>query len=106
MASFNDKSTVKKIAERYAELLKEEIDVQCVYLFGSYVKGTNTKDSDIDILVVSDSFGDDVIEDRVKLMKIRRKVDYRIEPHPLRSSEFDLSNPFVREVLNTSIRIM
>jgi predicted nucleotidyltransferase len=106
MASFNDKSTVKKIAERYAELLKEEIDVQRVYLFGSYVKGTNTKDSDIDILVVSDSFGDDVIEDRVKLMKIRRKVDYRIEPHPLRSSEFDLSNPFVREVLNTSIRIM
>ncbi|HHU50194.1 MAG: nucleotidyltransferase domain-containing protein [Caldicoprobacterales bacterium] len=106
MASFNDKSTVKKIAERYAELLKEEIDVQSVYLFGSYVKGTNTKDSDIDILVVSDSFGDDVIEDRVKLMKIRRKVDYRIEPHPLRSSEFDLSNPFVREVLNTSIRIM
>ena len=106
MASFNDKSTIKKIAERYAVLLKEEIDVQSVYLFGSYVKGTNTKDSDIDILVVSDSFGDDVIEDRVKLMKIRRKVDYRIEPHPLRSSEFDLSNPFVREVLNTSIRIM
>lgn len=106
MASFTDREKIKEIAIRYAELLKDELDIKRVYLAGSYAKGTNTKDSDIDIIIVSDSFTGDLIEDTLKLMKIRRGLDNRIEPHPFTSFEFNPSNPFIEEILNTSIRIM
>ncbi|NLJ40052.1 MAG: nucleotidyltransferase domain-containing protein [Clostridiales bacterium] len=106
MVAFTNRERIKEIAAKYAELLKRELDIESVYLAGSYAKGTNTEDSDIDIIVVSDSFSGDLIKDMLKLMKIRRELDYRIEPHPFTKSEFNPSNPFVEEILNTSIRIM
>ena len=32
-------------------------------------------------------------------MRLRRKIDSRIEPHPFREKDFDLSNPLVNEIL-------
>ncbi len=32
-------------------------------------------------------------------MRLRRKIDSRIEPHPFRKSEFEISNPIVSEIL-------
>jgi hypothetical protein len=32
-------------------------------------------------------------------MRLRRKIDSRIEPHPFRESEFELSNPIVYEII-------
>lgn len=106
MASFNDIETIKSIAERFALLLKDEMNIDSVYLHGSAVNGGSTKDSDIDIAVISNDFTGDRVEDIFKLMKIRRKVDNRIEPHPFRGSEFDCSNPFVKEILTKGIKIM
>ena len=37
---------------------------------------------------------DSRLDKQVKLMKLTRKVDSRIEPHPFREKEFELSNPF------------
>jgi len=31
--------------------------------------------------------------------RIRRKIDSRIEPHPFRESEFEITNPIVSEIL-------
>jgi len=106
MASFYDMETIKQIASQFAELVKSEMNIKSVYLYGSVVKGANTEDSDIDIAVVGDDFSGDLIEDTFKLMKIRRKVDNRIEPHPFKSTEFDKANPFVAEILATGIKIM
>lgn len=106
MASFNDIETVKLIAERFAELLKNEMKINSVYLYGSVVNECSTKGSDIDIAVISNDFTGDCVDDIFRLMKIRRKVDNRIEPHPFKSSEFDSSNPFVKEILTKGIRIM
>lgn len=106
MASFDDRKRIEEIAKRYAELLRKEININSIFLYGSYAKGTDRVDSDIDIAVVGNDFTGDIIEDTLKLMKIRRKVDLRIEPHPFKSSEFNASNPFVREILSTGIRIM
>jgi len=33
-------------------------------------------------------------------MKLTRNVDTRIEPHPFREKEFEISNPFVQEIVN------
>ncbi|KJS23385.1 MAG: nucleotidyltransferase [Clostridiaceae bacterium BRH_c20a] len=106
MASFYDTETIKLIASQFAELVRSEMNIKSVYLYGSVVKGTNTEDSDIDIAVIGDDFSGDPVEDTLKLMKIRRKVDNRIEPHPFKSSEFNKTNPFVAEIITTGIKIM
>ena len=105
MASFIN-STIENIVKKYAELVKQELNVSSIYLYGSYAKGTYSEDSDIDIAVIGENFIGDPIEDTLKLMRIRRKVDNRIEPHPFKSSDFDLTNPYVQEILRTGIKIM
>lgn len=85
--------------------MKEQINIKNIYLYGSYAKNTFTKDSDIDIAVVGDDFSGDTIEDTLLLMKMRRKVDYRIEPRPFKTDDFNSSNPFVNEI-KKGIKIM
>lgn len=106
MASFVNNIKVEDIVKTYAELVMKEIKVSSIYLYGSYAKGTYSEDSDIDIAVIGDDFIGDPIEDTLQLMRIRRKVDNRIEPHPFKSSDFDLTNPYVQEILRTGIKIM
>ncbi|MCX7884916.1 MAG: nucleotidyltransferase domain-containing protein [Caloramator sp.] len=106
MASFDDRNRIEEIVKKYAELLKCEMNIRDVYLYGSYVKGNYTEDSDIDIAVVGDDFSDDIIENTLKLMKLRRKIDNRIEPHPFNSKDFNISNPFVKDIIETGIKIM
>lgn len=83
MASKYTHKIIINIARDFTELVIKELDVINVYLYGSYVKGTYTEDSDIDIAVVSNSFIGDPVEDTMKLMRIRRKVD--IELNHMRS---------------------
>lgn len=106
MASFNTRERIEEIARKYGKLVKEELDVKNIYLYGSYAKGTYTSDSDIDIAVVGDDFTGDPIEDTLMLMKIRRKIDNRIEPRPFKTCYFNSSNPFVKEIIETGIMIM
>ena len=82
MASFETRERIEKIAKDFGRLVQEELDVKYIYLYGSYVKGTQTEDSDIDIAVVGDDFSGDPIADTLILMRIRRKIDKRIEPRP------------------------
>ncbi|MGI6307231.1 MAG: nucleotidyltransferase domain-containing protein [Dethiobacteria bacterium] len=100
MASRSVGEEITAIAKKYADLVKKEMNVDAVYLFGSFVNGNHDQDSDIDIAVITDDFSGDIIEDTLKLMRIRRKVDIRIEPHPLRKN-----NPFAKEVIASGQRI-
>ena len=106
MASFSDRKAVEDIVIRYVELVKKKLNVHSAYLYGSYAKGTYTEDSDIDIAIVADEFSGDKVKDILTLMKIRREIDNRIEPHPFRSDDFDVSNPFVKDIMSNGIRIM
>ena len=38
-------------------------------------------------------------------MKLGRKVDTRIEPHPFIKSDFEKMNPYVQEILTTGKKI-
>ena len=93
-----DKSEVIKLANRFALKVKSNYDCIDVILFGSYVKGTNHKESDIDIAVVLKDY-DSTINIQLELMRLRREIDSRIEPHPFRLVDFDNTNPLVDEII-------
>lgn len=90
--------------EFYVELIRTKFNVIQVYVFGSFAKGTNHKDSDIDIAIV---VGDvpDIIDAQFEMMKLRRKVDLRIEPHPFDATDFTNENPVVSEIQKYGIII-
>ncbi len=74
-------------------------------MFGSYAKGTENEDSDIDIAVVSDDF-DDIYDCMADLMGMTWEIDARIEPHPIKKKDFDnISDYFIKEVIETGIKV-
>ena len=86
------KSQTEKI-NKFVELLKQQgVNISKIILFGSYAKGRATPDSDIDVVVVSNQFGQDTAEEMMLLRKIALKVDSHIEPVPL--SPDDLSDKY------------
>ena len=106
MAAQHAQEVTREIARRYADELRKEFNLLGLYVYGSHVKGTPREDSDIDIAVITDAFSGDTVEDTWRLMKLRRAVDMRIEPHPFLPSEFNDKNPLAREVMRTGIRIV
>jgi predicted nucleotidyltransferase len=97
-----DKTDTLNIVQQYAKALKDRFDFQKVILFGSHARGNPHKDSDIDIAIVFSNY-DNRIDRQVELMKLTRQIDTRIEPHPFRESEFNVSNPFVNEIVTNGM---
>lgn len=93
-----DKREAIEIASKYASLVKTKYDFVKMILFGSYAKGNFNKDSDIDIAVILKDYNN-LIEIQLELMRLRRKIDSRIEPHPFREKDFTLTNPLVNEII-------
>jgi uncharacterized protein len=93
-----DKSDAIKISQQYAAIIKTKYDYSKMILFGSFAKGTNNADSDIDIAVVFKDY-DDGIDMQLELMRLRRKLDSRIEPHPFKEKDFTIANPIVNEIM-------
>lgn len=106
MAALHSKQSIRDIIVRYGELVREQIDVKHVYLYGSYAKGNHSIDSDIDLAVVGDDFSGDLVDDTLLLMRLRRKIDYRIEPRPFKSCDFNMANPLVREIITNGVKVM
>ncbi|MDR2907770.1 MAG: nucleotidyltransferase domain-containing protein [Bacteroidales bacterium] len=93
-----DKTDAINIVRQYANALSPSFDYKEIILFGSYAKGTYTKDSDIDVAVIFADY-DNRLDKQVELMKMTRKIDSRIEPHPFRERDFVQTNPLVNEIL-------
>ena len=99
-----DQSKVRKIIQLFANRVESKYKNSKIFLFGSYAKGTNHEESDIDIAVILNDF-DDLMNTQHELMKIRRKIDSRIEPHPFRAADFNESNPLAYEIMQHGIVI-
>jgi len=99
-----DKNEAIKIAKRYISNLIQKYEIEKAYLYGSYAKGTNHLDSDIDLAIVISSVSD-IIDVQIDLMQMRSDEDLLIEPHPFRKEDFNLNNPAVAEILNNGIEI-
>jgi uncharacterized protein len=93
-----DKEDALNSAFQYALLLKQKYQNINIILFGSLVKGNFHEDSDIDIAVIFKDFND-LLEIQLELMRLRRKIDSRIEPHPFRELDFNISNPIANEII-------
>ncbi len=90
--------------KKYIEEISKYYKIQEVYLFGSYAKGTNNEDSDIDVAIIinSDTNTFDLL---VELMMYTQNIDLRIEPHPIKIEDFEEGNPFVQEILETGLKV-
>jgi predicted nucleotidyltransferase len=62
------------------------------------------EDSDIDIAIVIGNMKD-FFTTQMQLMRLRRKIDLRIEPHPIGESDFTSMNPFAYEIQKTGIEL-
>jgi predicted nucleotidyltransferase len=96
--------TIIATVKNYITQIPKNLHVKNVYLFGSYAKGHNHSDSDIDIAVVVADRGD-FFTIQMQLMRLRRKIDLRIEPHPIFESDFSCENPFAFEIQKSGIEI-
>lgn len=92
---------IKRDLRRYKEkLIENKIPVKRVILFGSYAKGTAKPWSDIDIAVVSSSFGQDYFDETLQLMRARRDINLSIEPHPFHPDDLkDTFDTLAHEVM-------
>ena len=97
---------IMEIVKRYVEKVCKEYQIKAIILFGSYAKGTEHKDSDIDIAVITDDIKTDRFDEEIKLMQLRWDIDLRIEPHIISISDYENNEtPFVVEVKNTGIKV-
>jgi uncharacterized protein len=75
-----------------------------VLLFGSYAKGTPHEGSDIDLLLVSSLFTDDVFANLHLYSKIN--VNYPIiETHPMPTHSLKEDNEFIEKISRDGIEI-
>jgi len=97
---------IADIVDKYIAIVTENYNVVAIILFGSYAKGTQTEDSDIDIAIITDDIKTDKFDEEVKLTLLRRKIDNRIEPHIISINDYENDEtPFVVEVKNTGIKV-
>lgn len=99
-----DKNILNSI-NKFIEEIKKHYNITAIILFGSYAKGTENENSDIDIAVVSDDF-DDIYDCMAILMGMTWDIDARIEPHPIKKKDFDeVSDYFIKEIIDTGIKV-
>jgi predicted nucleotidyltransferase len=99
------KKQAPETAIRYAVFLREtNPGIKKIYVFGSFAKGTYHDNSDIDMAIIFDHLSDS-FEMQVELMKMRRKFDTRIEPHPFSETDFNESNPLTNEIKKNGLLI-
>ena len=104
MAKENVDVNILDIVKEYVQEISKYYKVQEVYLFGSYAKGTNNEDSDIDVAIIINS-NENTFDLLVELMMYTEDIDLRIEPHPIKVKDFEEGNPFVQEILETGLKV-
>ena len=64
----------------------ETLPIKTAYIFGSYATGTQTSDSDIDVLVVTDQMSK--ISAKAAFQPLSRKLNIKIDVLAISSAEF------------------
>ena len=94
-----------KLDKSYINQIPADMDLRKAYLFGSYAKGSEREDSDIDVALITGK-QENIFHLQMRLMRLRRKIDLRFEPHPIAIEDFTNDNPFAYEVKATGIELM
>ena len=100
--------TVTEAVKNYVDDVRAVFPVVKAFLFGSWAKGTNTKDSDVDVCFFIQTLVDRIKQDEIKLKILRLKWNYLgmfIEPHIINAEYLTSNNSFILEILRTGIEI-
>jgi predicted nucleotidyltransferase len=101
-----DKIEALKISRNYLKRLrKSDIEFSEAWLFGSYARGSQHENSDIDIAIVLNDNTIHTFETDVKLMVIRKGDETFIEPHAFTKEEFNKAVPIVSQIIQYGERI-
>lgn len=73
----------RNLVRRYTQVLQRAgIPVEQVIMFGSFATGHSHPWSDLDVCVVSRSFGKHPLHESMELAALAVQIDSMIEPHP------------------------
>jgi len=98
-----DKGEVIDKLLKYKMLISKHFDIDRIVLFGSYAKGNQREDSDIDVAIIVNSIDQDYFTYAPLLWKLRRDIDDRIEPILIENNHDE--SGFLKEVLNSGLVI-
>ena len=100
-----DKATAINLAKQFvAACASSGLPVYAAWLFGSYAKGGQQEESDIDLALVSDQFTINFLENNHQTALIN--YDFPdIEVHHFNTQVFSKDDPFINEIKKTGIRI-
>lgn len=91
-----DQVIIEKV-KQYAEIVKQTIPVKKIILYGSYARGNEHVNSDIDVAVIVDKIEGDYLELSERLFEMVNGIDLRIEPVLL--SEDSDNSGFIESIL-------
>jgi predicted nucleotidyltransferase len=98
---------IRRIIGQYLTSLRDHgFQIDDAILFGSYASGHANQWSDIDLALVSNEFEGVRFKDKNKIRKITISVSTDLEVLPFNPRDFTPSNPLVREILDTGIRVV
>ena len=101
-----DKTDALAICRNYLLRLKEnDLNFSEAWLFGSYARGNQHENSDIDVAIIMNDVSSIPFETEVKLMTFRKGEETLIEPHVFPKSEFARSLPIVEQILKFGVPI-
>ena len=100
-----DKESAIELTKNYLiKVRRSDIDISEAWLFGSFAKGNNNENSDIDLAIVL-SKNNRTFDTEVKLMTLRTGEETLIEPHPFNKDEFVINSPIVCQILKSGLRL-
>ncbi len=98
-----DKAEALKLVRKYKELIMPRFNNEArVYMFGSYSKGCQHPDSDIDVAVVVPSIGDNWFRYTKSLWHDVDKVSLLIEPVLMEDAH---PSPLYEDVMHTGVAV-
>lgn len=101
-----DKSAALKLSRDYlTKVRSSNIKFSEAWLFGSYAKGSQDDNSDIDIAIVLEDNEYKTFATEVKLMVIRNGEETLIEPHTFTKDEFNTPIPLVDQIRKSGEQI-
>ena len=103
--AINQKTAIQS-GKKFASLVRTKIDSDAlVLLFGSCAKNRPHDRSDIDIAVVSKTFGSNVIEDLVNISLLGYSVHPDIEAHAISMKDWEYATSFINEIKRTGVSL-
>jgi predicted nucleotidyltransferase len=100
-----DDTILKLVSDFLERLQRSDVRLEEAYLYGSHAAGRARPDSDIDVALVSDDFGD-WLEDQRRIVDALLSSDVRIEAVRFRPEEFRDENPLVWEIKTQGIKLL